>query len=180
MKISLLIALGLMFMVLVPSGCTEPSSTSEQSTPPTTVSPTNPLIIRVEFPNGAPALDETAELTCTMVARYSHNYTINLNVELPDAFELVSGSLSWSGDKSGSGTFTLMNAQVKATKVGNWTITAKAHITTDSGLDDGDHYVRAYVMVMEDSAAWGDVPPWYEAPLSPVPSSCDFQVPQTD
>ena len=101
MKISLLIALGLMFMVLVPSGCTEPSSTSEQSTPPTTVSPTNPLIIRVEFPNGAPALDETAELTCTMVARYSHNYTINLNVELPDAFCLLAGRCPGQGTNLG-------------------------------------------------------------------------------
>jgi hypothetical protein len=144
-------------MVLVADGCAEPSSTSTQANPPTTAVPAQPRTLKVEFPNGAPALDQTAELTCTMVVSTWDDFTIDLNVKLPDAFELVSGSLSWSGDISGGGTFTLVSAQVKATKVGYFNIYAKAYIARDYyPTDDGYMYSRTVdVIVTEDSAVWG-------------------------
>ena len=88
------------------------------------------------------------------------NYTIDLNVKLPDAFELVSGSLSWSGDISGRGTVTLVSAQVRSKEVGNWIIEIPLHITVDvDWLKPNDRVIKTYVTVTEDSATWGNDPP---------------------
>lgn len=81
--------------------------------------------------SNAPALNQTAELTCTVTSIKDAPNTM-AQIKLPEGFELVSGDLLWRGDvtKSSQKSF---NATIKSVKTGNWTIEAIA----ESKLEDG-------------------------------------------
>ncbi len=118
-----------------------------------------PSEVILSFPNGAPPLNNVAELRCTIRADYANNMTVKIN--LPDAFEFVSGNLSWSGNlskkKDGSGTSKTINATIKSVKTGQWIIEAQATVDNPEGewnyVEGGGRY-RIYVSVYEDSASW--------------------------
>ena len=100
-----------------PELTTMPEATTHGGT-----APAPPIIIDLSFPNGAPRLNEMAELRC--VAKI-HSYTTNLKVDvhLSDAFELVSGNLSWAGENP-TGEIEAIEAVVRSVQNGNWTIEA--------------------------------------------------------
>jgi hypothetical protein len=144
---------------LVP-GCT--SSPENGSAPPQASIPPMPLIsVEVSFQDDAPPLNQTAELLCTVITRISVK-SMSINVDLPDAFELVSGELSWIGDVPADSETTVIKALVKSVQVGNWTIDTRSQMDPqeNGGYRGGDYPI--YVSVLEDSAEWGVYPPWIE------------------
>ena len=82
--------------------------------------------------SNAPALNQTAELTCTITSREDAPNT-TAQIKLPEGFELISGNLTWKGDleKNSQKSF---KATVKSVKTGNWAIEA----TAESKLKDGE------------------------------------------
>ncbi|MDD3292355.1 MAG: PKD domain-containing protein [Methanocellales archaeon] len=109
--------------------------------------------------SNAPALNQTAELTCEMLIESTNTTT---EIELPEGFELVSGNLTW---KDGGGSVT-----VKAVKTGNWTVTAAAehYVVTENGTlcHDWGSVDRVYIAVREDTA-WISETPFIEIPPLP-------------
>ena len=80
--------------------------------------------------SNAPALNQTAELTCTVTSTKDAPNSI-AQIKLPEGFELVSGDLLWRGDVTKSSRKSF-NATIKSVKTGNWTIEAVA----ESELED--------------------------------------------
>ena len=160
----LLVATLLAAVALAAPGC----DSSQQEEAPQEPDSEPPFKIEVSFPHGAPPLNQTAELVCTVFTLPAlHNMRVELT--LPDAFELVSGSLSWSGDVAAGVEIQVASAVVKSVKVGNWTIEVYRYVDPDEhgglGIDGGP---PIFVSVTEDSAEWGITPPWYGDPTKPV------------
>ena len=178
MKRIVIIAI-LICVVLVPS-CSQPIGESEPSTIPGGTSPAPPIEVDLSFPNGAPALNETAEVQCTIKI---HHYTTDLEVEinLPDAFELVSGELLWAGDIAMGDEAEVIKAVIKSVKVGNWSIEALVSIGSESGwyYYDGIGKYPVYVSVSEGSAEWGEYPPWTKRAGFPVPPVRSVEAPSS-
>ena len=147
---------------------TAPPPESSTSPPQTKLTPTAPLPVTVElsFPEGAPPLNQTRELRCTIkTLRIGIDPHVDINIQLPDGFELVSGELSWAGTVPEDSSIDVVSAVVKSIKVGNWTIDETHNIEVYSGPGGG----RIYVAVSEDSAEWGKYPPWTREGGYPVP-----------
>jgi hypothetical protein len=160
MKLLLVVAISLILITM--PGC---NPSQEDSNEPGQGEP-EPL--EVLFPNGAPALGQTAELI--IVFRSSMPFkNVSIEIDLPDAFELVSGELYWFGDIPNVGDeiteIEVIRAEIKAVEVGNWTIeylrtmnpAEQYHVTLYPNWQP-----LFYVSVSEDSAEWGKYPPWYE------------------
>ena len=146
---------------------TPPSPTpTSKGTPSTQSVPSTGMEVNLSISN-APALNETAELTCTITSIYDA-YNNTAQIELPAGLVLVSGNLSWTGDiivpeeekrkhprppLNGSGpewdrlweeyeypkSRVEFSAIVKSVEVGNWTITATAgyNVFTQEGIQYG-------------------------------------------
>ena len=134
-----------------------------------------PVEVELTFPNGAPVLGKTAELRCDITGA-TDNITVVIN--LPSGFQLVSGSLSYTGPvgtiqkeivRSGNSSKTVpvsttagtvtIKPVIKAIELGDWEITVKA-----GGITYPDPY-QLYVLVSEKSAVWSKEPfsdarPW--------------------
>jgi hypothetical protein len=140
------------------SGCFPPQHISDIAQRPVTVN--------VFFPKGAPSLNSVSELKCEITNSISsHNETepinLSLDLELPDAFEIVSGNLSWTGPVPSLTTVETIDVKVRSLKTGQWVITAYLYGTSnrlDSPASKGTYPV--YVEVKDKSARWGKVPPW--------------------
>ena len=88
---------------------------------------------------------------------------MSVSIDLPEAFELVSGNLSWVGDIAIGNKVEVIKAVVKAVKTGNWTIEGHSYINPkEHGYFGGEGHYPIYVSVLEDSAEWGITPPWYQ------------------
>jgi hypothetical protein len=150
-KMKRLIFLILLIMLIV-VGCPQQS---EQM-------PAEPITVHLSFPDGAPPLNQEAKLVCTVKtpARSAKNMSVSIN--LPEALELVSGDLSWSGDIAQGSEVEIIRAVVGSVKAGNWTIEATTYIDPEKhGGYGGTGKYNIYVSVFESSAEWGIYPPWY-------------------
>ncbi len=146
------------------------------------IPPTSPVDWEISFPDGAPPLNREARLVVKVTVRTFGVKNMSVNVSLPDAFQLMSGNLSWVGDiaRGDKVTVEAITAVIKSVKTGNWTIDTLFNFDPGSWFsapEGGIHY-RTYVAVSERSAEWGKRPPWYkdgdiEVPSQPVkaPSS---------
>jgi hypothetical protein len=179
----IVIILACMLLILLLAGCgqapVEPTSTetpavstSEEGASIATeapvgektqlyIPPTQSVTVELSFPDEAPPLNQTRELRCTVNTPGMKTDTdISLNIQLPDAFELVSGELSWAGTVPGKSSIDVITAVVKSIKVGNWTINETHQITPKPVDVRGTGYGQIYISVSEDSAEWGKYPPW--------------------
>lgn len=150
--------------IVIPPTGPSPNITS----PPVGSSPQGPLAIDLSFPQGAPRLNQTAELKCVVtVHQSSDNMTLKIN--LPEGLAMVSGDSSWSGSlyppgskKEPTQNVKELKAIVKAIKVGGWTI--EAVVTTSPGnswgcVEGGCKY-PIYVLISDKSAVWSKHPWW--------------------
>lgn len=151
----------LIFLLLSITGCS--TNTSTNTPLPTQM----PVEIELSFPNGAPPLNQTAILNCIITNHEIISKNISINVNLPDSFELESGSLSWNGTIPAKGMVTVIESVVKSVQVGNWSINATGYITIEPGTHGGNFYIPIYISVTEETAEWGKYPPWI-TPFTPV------------
>jgi hypothetical protein len=92
---------------------------------------------------------------------------MSVEVDLPDAFMLVSGNTSWFGDIPVWDEVIVISATVKSVKSGNWTIRSTTNLNPkENGGFGGTGEYLIYVSVSEDAAEWGIYPPWDYAPVS--------------
>ena len=125
-------------------------------------SPSPPITVELSFPDGAPSLNQEAELVC-IVNAYEPAKNMSVSVNLPEALELVSGELSWVGDVAAEDEVEVINTIVRSVKTGNWTIELTAYLNPEENEGvgiSGSAYI--YKSISEDSAEWGKYPPWYE------------------
>ena len=142
--------------------------------PPTTPpdEPSPPITVELSFPDGAPPLNQEAELICIVKAPAISLKNMSVEIRLPEAFELVSGNLSWVGDINLGDEVEVISAIVKAIKIGNWAIELRTSIDPEEQGSFSmypDWRDAIYVSVLEDSAEWGIYPPWYKGGGHEVP-----------
>jgi hypothetical protein len=141
-----------------------------QQPEPEEISPAEPITVNLSFPDGAPPLNQEAELVCTVNALSMPVKNMSVSVNLPEALELVSGELSWVGDVAEGDEAEVIKAVVRSVKTGNWTIELTAYLNPEEngGLKiSGSAHI--YISISEDSAEWGVTPPWYEGGGHEVP-----------
>jgi len=122
--------------------------------------PAEPITVHLSFPDGAPPLNQEAELVCTVKTPAMSAKNLSLSVNLPEALELVSGDLSWSGDVAQGGEIEVIRAVVRSVEIGNWTIELIAYLDPEENggfAISGSSHI--YVSISEDSAEWGINPP---------------------
>jgi hypothetical protein len=147
-----LIFLVLLIMLIV-VGCPQQS---EQA-------PSPPITVDLSFPDGAPPLNQEAELVCTVRTPAMSAKNLGVSINLPEALELVSGDLSWSGDVVQGSKIEIIRAVVRSVKTGNWTIELNRYLNPDENGGFGFQNPRPfYISISEDSAEWGSTPPWYK------------------
>ena len=150
-KRTFMLLLNLSIIVLLISGCSAPQETDDGKT-----APADRIDVDKSFPNGAPPLNQTAELVCIV---NNHAYItlrdMSVDITLPDGFELVSGELSWLGDIPEGDEVEVIRAVIKSVKVGHWTIDCTSYLDPEKhgGLGRHDAF-DVYVLVSEDSAEW--------------------------
>jgi hypothetical protein len=126
--------------------------------------PTPPIEVKIDFPNGAPALNQIADLTCTIVNHQVTMKDMTVQITLPEGLQLAGGQLAWTGVVSTNTSFKAMDAKVKAVKLGNWTadIQYSIKVVAPSGLAERGSG-SFYVLVGDNSAQWDQVrPPWLQ------------------
>jgi hypothetical protein len=121
-----------------------------------------PIGVNLSISN-APALNETAELTCTLTSSIDTPNT-TAQIMLPEGLELVSGNLSWHGDipPDGEESFSVV---IKSVKTGNWTIEARVRHPISDGWYVDSGYL--YISVSEDTALISKTP-WIVPALPPI------------
>jgi hypothetical protein len=168
----LIIVLGSLLMLLA-VGCNSvgernSTNTTTETPPIPTNSVADPYFFEVSFPNGAPALNQVAQLRVITVHRTDIVDDVKIEVSLPEGFILISGDLTWSADSLPYGETEVINAQIKSQKTGNWVIeilmqykglfiSESENITTHPSHEAK---YRIFVSVTEESAEWGINPPW--------------------
>lgn len=115
MKIAYFLILFASLLALLTVGCNSAGETSgiediisNESTQSTLVSVSDPYFLEVSFPDGAPALNQVAQLKVVAVHKGRIVNDVQIEVILPEGFILVSGELSWSIDSlpyGGNGSF---------------------------------------------------------------------------
>jgi hypothetical protein len=125
-----------------------------EESPPFPPIPSLPIGVDLSISN-APALNETAEITCTITSVFDAPNT-SAQIILPDGFELVSGELSWQGDIAPNGQESF-KFTIKSVKTGNWTIKAKAgYLFGEDGWYGNLDYL--YISVSEETALVSKTP----------------------
>jgi hypothetical protein len=150
-----------------------------QTTTGNETAPAEPVYVDLSFPNGAPRLNQTAELRCVIEiltpSLTADNVTIKIN--LPDGLQYVSGDLSaefgsmtYYSNKTSLPDKGELTAVIKPIRAGNYTIEAKLSLTPrDSDFTLGSGLHRIYLSVSENSSEWGTVPPWLPKVTPPLP-----------
>jgi hypothetical protein len=154
-----------MVMSLVMSALVLTSCVSDGAAPrngqKTQVPPTEPISLRVEFPDGAPPFNETATFICIVITRSMAAKDVSVTVKLPRAFELVSGNLTWQGNLPQGNETPVINAVIKSVETGDWTIDVRGYIDPEKhGLFGGNLYYPVYVRVTDKTAEWRLNPPY--------------------
>lgn len=150
---------------------TQPERTQEQPEtqpqpesppkPPAATAPSGGIIINLSFADGAPLLNQEAELRCTISSKRDIQNTI-AQILLPEGATLVDGNLEWQGDLK-AGVPTSFSAQIVFRETGKWSIEVKARNEggPSPGLWHGMDVV--YITVWDDHSEFG----W--PPTGPVP-----------
>jgi len=140
--------------------------------------PGSPVVIESSFPDGAPQLDHTAELVYT-IKIFAHDIKdMDFTINLPDAFQLISGDISWSGDLN-EGTVKEISVLIKAVQTGNYEIKVTTYVNPEqNGGYGGNGHHSTYVAVSDDSAEWGAFPPWRPKNSNPVRVAPSKPLPQ--
>lgn len=161
-----------------------PTSTPVNSEPVIIDDDFQPDYVNLSFPNGAPRLNQPAELHCVVgtAGLVADNVTVKIN--LPDGLQYVSGDLS-----AEFGTMPIIVkpmpaidkkeiiAIIRPIRSGNYTIEAKLSlIFRDLSSTLGPGLFVIYLSVSDNSAEWGTVPPWLPKitpplPITPVPQN---------
>ncbi|MFH1383240.1 MAG: hypothetical protein ABIH70_10205 [Chloroflexota bacterium] len=155
------------------AGCTK-APAQPLPIPPSSVNfgdePAPPYTLELSFPNGAPALNQVAELKGVIKNKNVEMVGVNILASLPEGFELISGNISWSANSLPYGDTEVISAQLKAIKTGNWTIEVRLNEGNSVGYPEGGARHPIYVSVQENSAEWGVYPPWLKnnSPTTPV------------
>ena len=131
--------------------------------------PQGPVVMDCSFPGGAPPLNQTAELVYA-INIFSHDIkNMSFTINLPDAFQLINGDLTWAGDLK-EGDIKEISVFIKAVQAGNHEIKVITHIDREAnGGYGGTGNYSTYVTVAKDSAEWGTCPPWGQKGGYPVP-----------
>lgn len=160
-KLSIFLFLLLIISLSMPGCNSSPEANSE---------PTPGIDVDTSFPNGAPPLNQTDELVCTISNHESmllHNMSVDIT--LPEGFELVSGELSWLGNIPEGDEVEVISAVIKAVKVGNWTIDVTSYLDPEKHGGTGSiGAYDVYVTVTENSAEWALWRFWDEVDPSAV------------
>jgi hypothetical protein len=117
--------------------------------------PNDPVSIEAIFPNGAPALNQIAEIIVIIKTPGTSLKDFDLKVSLPEGLESVSGELTWHGDVPINSEVTVIKAKTKSIKVGSWTINVTSH--SDPKINPkygGTGNNPIYVLISEKSAEW--------------------------
>lgn len=150
--------------ILVISGCGQENAIFADENKMTTPESVEPIAGGIAIPptrielsiSKAPALGETVEIVGTVwyASKIKENMSETVaNITLPEGFKLVSGNPSWRGYvKNEPQQFSIT---VKAVKIGNWTIEARARnlVLQGSGFD------YMYISIFEDKGILTDEPP---------------------
>lgn len=190
MKISLILMFILSITLTSFAGCkvnTSLETTSVISTQPTSSTtstqqfketpPTKPISVAVSFPDGAPPLNQTKEFRVTVKTNSMPAKAMNVQVNLPDSFELINGTVSWTGDIPVKNEVHVIKAMVKSVITGSYTIEVTSYIDPkEHGFFGGTGHNPVYVFVSENSAEWRLNPPYGPSDTSPLPPG---QVPAT-
>jgi hypothetical protein len=156
-----------------------PSSSVGTDTSSANSAPSMPIEFIAAFPNGAPMLNQMAELRVAVQVRANiPAKDISIRVNLPEGVELLNGNLSWTGDVPIKSNETVIIAQVKAVKIGNWTIDVRGIIDPKKNGGFGGDNINAsiYLLVTEKSAEWRKYPAYPPLGSTPLPVG---QVPAT-
>jgi hypothetical protein len=125
--------------------------------------PAASLAVYLSFPDGAPPLNREAELVCTVDAPARSAKNLGVSVSLPEALELVSGDLSWSGDVAEGDEIEIIRAVIRSVEIGHWRIELNRYLDPEEnrgfGFQNPDPY---FISIYENLAEWGTTPPWYE------------------
>ena len=128
--------------------------------------PSAPMSLDISF-SDAPALNQTAEVTCTITSVVDA-FNTTAKVVLPEGLSMVGGDLSWKGDMYGThvskmnvsgGTTIQFKAVVKAVKTGDWIVEASAKSMSEDGWTGIGGRESVYVSIYENSASMSDSPP---------------------
>jgi len=128
--------------------------------------PSAPISLDISF-SDAPALNQTAEVICTITSVIDA-FNTTAKVVLPEGLTIVGGDLSWKGDLYGthvskvnvSGNTTIQfKAVVKAIQTGDWIVEASAKSMSEGGWTGIGGRELVYVSIHEDSASVSDNPP---------------------
>ena len=164
MKKMSLIGISILILLLVASCLSTPKQTLPQAPPSNVPSEAGlPITLKMSFPNGAPALNQEAHLSCQVNARVFPAKNMEVHINLPEALELVEGNLSWIGDviKGDKGDkVEVINVTVKAVEVGNYTIDGTTTLNPDEHGAFGGGRHSIYVSISEDTAEWRNYPPY--------------------
>jgi hypothetical protein len=150
-----------------PVSSTQPTDSPNKTSTP----PTPPIEIEVAFPNGAPSLNQEAELNCIIKAPAISLENVTIEIRLPKALKLVSGSLTWSGNISEGDEFKAIDATVRSIKTGNWSIELRKSMNPQKQKAFSfyaDWQAAIYISISENSAEWGR-DPYGPAGTSPLP-----------
>jgi hypothetical protein len=130
----------------------------------------SPFSWGLSFPQGAPRLNQSAELLYKVEARSLPIDNASVSIVLPDGVELLSGELEAHFGNISIGDTKRLSVIIKPTKIGNYTIEAKLTGTPqDKGYDIGPGESRVYLEVSSNSAEWGAFPPWTPKTLQETP-----------
>lgn len=152
--------------------------------------PAPPVNLELSFPNGAPKLNQAAELRCVVKTPALIADSVTVNINLPDGLELISGNLSAQFGTMSTGDVKELRAVIKPAKVGNYTIEAKLSLASlNPTFHPGPGLYEIYLSVSESSAEWAVYPPWLKGKTTPtsvqvkkgdiegVPSASDHEPP---
>jgi hypothetical protein len=125
---------------------------------PGCTSSSQPITARLSF-SESPALNSEVKVTAIfgIPKTYHDAKNVTAKIILPEGFQAISGDLEWKGNISKGGN-QILNATIKAIKIGTWQIMAKAEF--DPSI--GEHFIGddiLYVSVSENSATISDRQP---------------------
>jgi hypothetical protein len=181
-RVELFAFITVLFLISIFGGCTiiesplnptnESISINQSETSPNTPSePTPPIEVDVSFPNGAPALNQTADLVCKVITHGSPANNMSLDIELPAGFTTVSGELSWKGTVPKGTELEVLSVTIKSVQTGNWQINIDSFLNPEENIMHGTGHYPIFVSVNENSAEWGTRPPWLSDPTAVSPTT---------
>lgn len=189
-SLKMVVTIGLFLVLLFPGCNSTKTQASTQQTSTTTLTsqisqttgipPLQPISVDISFPNGAPSLNQTAQLKCVVKSSLKNESTLQLVIALPDAFQLISGDLSWQGVIPRESEIVAIDINIKSIKTGNWTINLYSHgISIPLGGYTVEGINPIYIQVMENEAKWGTVPPWAGPTTFPTWDGTTTPIPPT-